>query len=103
MQLEVESTGWPVHWVVEDTTWEIGGSAAGCVLIQQDVSTIDLEQKVKADSAFSTIEKFNTETDDAWGGNYPMDMLPRAAGAAICDFQTKDDLALCLYAPKPGP
>ena len=102
MQLEIDSPDAPVHWVVEDTTWELGGSAEGCVLIQQDVSTIDLEQKVAKDSAFSTIEKFFTETEDAWGGNYPMDMLPRAAGAAICDFQAKDDLALCIYAPRPN-
>jgi len=31
-----------------------------------------------------------------------MDMLPRAAGAAICDFQVKGDLALCLFSERPG-
>ena len=90
MQLAVSSPGVPLHWMIEDTTWEIGGAAAGATLIQQDVSTMDLEQAVKRKSAFSTIEKFFT---DGWGGAYPMDMLPRAAGAAICDFQVKDDLA----------
>lgn len=99
IQLEVESPGVPLHWMIEDTTWEIGGAASGATLIQQDVSTMDLEQDVKRTSAFSTIEKFFTE---GWGGAYPMDMLPRAAGAAICDFQVKGDLALCLFAEKPG-
>jgi hypothetical protein len=102
MQLEISSPHHPVHWVIEATTWEIGGEAACCVLIQQDVSTIDLEQKVEAGSAFSTIEKFFTQDAGAWGGSYPMDMLPRAAGAAICDFQVKGDLALCLWAEQPG-
>ncbi|NLB70054.1 MAG: hypothetical protein GX804_10330, partial [Lentisphaerae bacterium] len=99
MQLEIKSPDHPLHWVIEDATWEIGGSAASTTLIQQDVSTIDLEQKVKADSEFSTIEKFFT---DGWGGSYPMDMLPRAAGAAICDFQTKEKWAICLFFEKPG-
>jgi len=102
MQVEVESIGWPIHWIIEAATWEIGGDATGCVLVQQDVSTIDLEQEVEKESVFSTIEKFFVETPDAWGGNYPMDMLPRAAGAASCDFQAKGNLAMCLYAPKPG-
>ncbi len=52
MKLEVESIGWPIHWILESTTWEIDGAADGCVLIQQDISTIDLEQKVKKESAF---------------------------------------------------
>lgn len=99
MQVAVESPGQPIHWLIEDTTWEMGGNAAGCTLIQQDVSTIDLEQSVKAESAFSTIEKFFT---DGWGGAYPMDMLPRCAGSAQCDFQVKDDLALCIYTERPG-
>jgi len=99
MQLEVESPGHPIHWVIEDTTWEIGAEAAGATLIQQDISTMDLEQSVKGDSAFSTIEKFKTS---GWGGSYPMDMLPRAAGAAICDFQTKGDLAMVLFAENPS-
>ncbi len=102
MQLQVSSPGAPLHWVLEDTTWELGGDATGCTLLQQDVSAIDLEQTVAADSAFSTIERFFTDTADAWGGSFPMDMLPRAAGAAICDFQIKDDLALCLFAEHPG-
>jgi Melibiase len=102
MQLEVRSPGQPIHWMLEDTTWEIGGNASGAVLIQQDVSAIDLEQHVKAESAFSTIEKFFTQGDGAWGGSYPMDMLPRAAGASICDFQVKGDLALCLFVERPS-
>ena len=99
MRLEIDSPGHPLHWVIEDTTWEIGGEADGATLIQQDVSTIDLEQADRKDNAFSTIEKFFT---DGWGGAYPMDMLPRAAGAAICDFQVKGNTALCLFAEKPG-
>ncbi|PTX94777.1 hypothetical protein DB346_22485 [Verrucomicrobia bacterium LW23] len=99
MQLHVSSPGEPIHWVIEDTTWEIGGEAAGAVLIQQDTSTIDLEQTVAADSAFSTIEKFFTK---GWGGAYPMDMMPRAAGASPLDFQTKGDLAITLFAERPS-
>jgi hypothetical protein len=99
MQVSVECPGQPIHWIIEDTTWELGANAKGCTLIQQDVSTIDLEQTVNADSAFSTIEKFFT---DGWGGAFPMDMLPRCAGSAQCDFQVKDDLALCIYAERPG-
>jgi len=102
MRIEVDCPGHPINWLLESTTWEIGGEAAGCTLIQQDISTIDLEQSVKADSSFSTIEKFFTDKPGAWGGSYPMDMLPRAAGSAICDFQTKGDLALCLFAERPG-
>ncbi len=98
MQLEVASPGVPLHWGHRGHC-EIGGAAAGVTLIQQDLSTMDLEQGVKRQSAFSTTEKFFT---DGWGGSYPMDMLPRAAGAAICDFQVKEDVALCLFAEKPG-
>ncbi len=99
MQLEVRSPDAPVHTVIEDATWEIGGAAAGATLIQQDVSTIQLEQRVSARGAFSTIERF---CSDGWGGCYPMDMLPRAAGSAFFDFQAKGDLALALFAPRPG-
>ncbi|MEI6521602.1 MAG: hypothetical protein WCO98_16435, partial [bacterium] len=99
MQVAVEAPGQPIHWLIEDTTWELGGNAKGCTLIQQDVSAIDLEQSVKEGSAFSTIEKFFT---DGWGGAYPMDMLPRCAGSAQCDFQVKDDLAMCIYSERPG-
>lgn len=99
MQIAIESSGHPIHWVIEDTTWEIGGEAEGAVLIQQDTSTLQLEQVTKKDDAYSTIEKFFTE---GWGGAYPMDMLPRAAGAAICDFQAKGDLAICVFAESPG-
>ncbi|HUS57961.1 MAG TPA: hypothetical protein VM141_04840 [Planctomycetota bacterium] len=104
MQVEVHCPGHPVHWLIEDTTWELGGSAAGCTLIQQDLSSIDLEQSVRADSAFSTIEQFQKRGDDGktWGGSYPMDMLPRCAGASPLDFQVKDNLAMCLFAEKPS-
>nr|MBA3686420.1 hypothetical protein [Planctomycetota bacterium] len=99
MRISVESPGHPIHWLLEDGTWEIGGHAKDCTLIQQDTSTIQLEQPVATDSAFSTIEKFFT---DGWGGAYPMDMLPRCAGSSHVDFQSKGDLALCLYAQRPG-
>ncbi|MDR1279952.1 MAG: hypothetical protein LBK99_03925 [Opitutaceae bacterium] len=102
MRLAVSAPGHPLHWIIEDTTWEIGGEAAGATLIQQDISTIDLEQTVKKNSAFSTSEKFHTEEADGGGESCPMDMLPRAAGAAICDFQVKGDLALCLFAERPS-
>ena len=32
MQLEVASPGVPLHWLIEDATWEIGGVAAGATL-----------------------------------------------------------------------
>lgn len=99
MQIGYECAGAPIHWLMEVATWEIGGEAAGATLIQQDVSTIQLEQETTVEGAYSTIEKFFT---DGWGGCFPMDMLPRAAGAGICDFQTKGDLALCLFAENPG-
>ena len=98
MRISAESPAAQLHWIIEDATWEIGGSATGATLIQQDISTIGLEQPVARDSAFSTIEKFFTE---GWGGSFPMDMLPRAAGSAICDFQVKGDTAICLFAEKP--
>lgn len=99
MKIGYDCAAAPIHWLMEAATWEIGGSAAGATLIQQDISTMQLEQEVREDGAFSTIEKFFTE---GWGGSYPMDMLPRAAGAGICDFQAKDDLALCLFSERPG-
>lgn len=99
MQLEVRSPACPLHWVIEEATWELGGRASGATLIQQDVSTMDLEQTVKRGGTFSTIEKFFT---DDRGSAYPMDMMPRAAGAAICDFQTKGDRAICLFSEQPG-
>ena len=99
MRLRVHSPDAPLHDVLEDATWEIGGSATGATLIQQDVSTIDLEQRVSRRSAFSTVEKFFLE---GWGGSFPMDMLPRAAGSAILDFQAKGDTALALFAERPG-
>lgn len=99
MQVEYRCPGHPIHWLLEDATWEIGGEAAGATLIQQDLSAIDPEQTVQGDSAFSTVEKFFNESG---GVSLPMDMLPRGAGACICDFQVKDDTALCLFSEKPG-
>jgi len=99
MQISYRGVEAPIHWIMEAATWELEGNADGCTLIQQDVSAIQLEQPVLAGSAFSTIEKFHL---DGWGGSYPMDMLPRAAGAAICDFQAKGNLALCLFSERPG-
>ncbi|MCJ8332552.1 MAG: hypothetical protein HRT89_14015, partial [Lentisphaeria bacterium] len=37
MQLEIDCPGHPIHWLLEDTTWEIGGAAEGAVLVQQDM------------------------------------------------------------------
>ncbi len=99
---EIVSSEIPLHWAIEDTTWEIGGKADGAVLLQQDVSTIDLEQKVSKDGAFSSIEKFAVEEKGAWGGAFPMDMLPRGAGAPICDFQAKGKTAFCTFFEKPS-
>ena len=107
MQLQIDCPGHPVHWAIEDTTWEIGGAAEGCTLIQQDVSSFGPEQTVQADSAFTTIERFWREGEEKldpteWGGSYPMDMLPRCAGASPLDFQVKGDTAICLFAEKPS-
>lgn len=105
MQVEVDCPGHPIHWLLEDTTWEIGGAAEGCTLIQQDVTSIDLEQQVRADSVFSTIEcfKHGESTDgEQVTGTFPMDMMPRCAGASPLDFQVKGDVALALFAEKPG-
>jgi|GEM_PF-1118600 len=99
MRIEYRCGEAPIHWLLETATWEIDGEAGGCTLIRQDTSAMDAETTARADSAFSTIEKFHTE---GWGGSFPMDMMPRAAGAAICDFQSKDDTALCLFAEQPG-
>ena len=97
--IEVDSPGHPIHWLLEETTWEIGGAADGCTLIQRDMSTIWPEQPVTLDNAFTTMEKFAT---DGWGGSYPMDMMPRGAGASHMDFQSKDSLALAIFAERPG-
>jgi hypothetical protein len=99
MTIECRSENAPIHWIMESATWEIDGEADGCLLIQQDTSAIPFEQEARVDSAFSTIEKFFT---DGWGGSYPMDMMPRAAGACICDFQSKGRTALCLFSEQPG-
>lgn len=100
MQVEVDCPGNPVHWLIEQSTWEIGGNADGCTLVQQDASAMDLEQSVRLDGAFSTTEKFHRDGD---GGEWsPVDMMPRAAGAAIIDFQAKDGVAMCIFAEKPG-
>ena len=52
-RLAVRSPDAPLHTVLEAATWEIGGSAEGATLIQQDVSTIGLEQPVRRGSAKS--------------------------------------------------
>ena len=108
MSLEVDCPDHPTNWVLEDTTWEIGGEAAGATLIQQDMSSIDLEQSVEADSVFSTIERFYNndephipDADAISEGNLPIDMMPRGGGSAPLDFQVKGDLAMCLFAEKP--
>jgi len=107
MQLQYDCPGHAIHWALEDTTWEIGGAAEGCTLIQQDVSSFGPEQTAQLSSSFTTIERF-TRGDggnidpNAWGGSFPMDMLPRCAGAAPLDFQAKGDMALCLFAEKPS-
>ena len=100
MRIAIEAPGNPIHWLIEDTTWELGGSAAGSTLIQQDISTIDLEQEVTRSSAFSTIEKF--ALDGGWGGAFPMDMLPRCAGSSPLDFQAKGGDALILFSERPS-
>ena len=106
MQIEVDCPGHPIHWLIEDATWELGGQAAGNTLIQQDVSTVELEQTVAADSALSTIERFRrfgeVNNDPHWSESLPMDMLPRCAGASPLDFQVKDDLAMILFAEAPS-
>ncbi len=100
MRIAIEAPGNPIHWLIEDATWELGGSATGSTLIQQDISTIDLEQEVARGSAFSTIEKF--ALDGGWGGAFPMDMLPRCAGSSPLDFQAKGGDALVLFSEKPS-
>ncbi|NQZ69345.1 MAG: hypothetical protein HRT89_14885, partial [Lentisphaeria bacterium] len=106
MQLEIDCPGHPIHWLLEDTTWEIGGEANGAVLVQQDMTSIDLEQKVTKDNTFSTKERFFKPEDeidvgDSQRGAIPIDMMPRSGGACILDFQAKDDLALVLFSEKP--
>ncbi len=110
MQVEIDCPGQPIHWLLENATWEIGGEADGCTLIQQDMTGIDLEQAATADNCFSTSERFFRDEEDGPdgeknglpGGSYPIDVMPRGGGAAMLDFQAKDDIALCLFAEKPG-
>jgi hypothetical protein len=110
MQVEIDCEGTPIHWLLENTTWEIGGEANGCTLIQQDMTGIDLEQSVTRDNCFSTSERFFTneqdgpdgEKNELPGGSFPIDVMPRGGGSAPLDFQAKDDLAMCLFAEKPG-
>ncbi len=108
MQIEVSSPGAPIHWLLEHGTWEIGGEAVGCTLIQQDVTSIDLEQTVERDSVFTNRERFITNDDtgdDAVSGlpygSYPMDMMPRGGGVCPMDFQVKDNTVLIHFAEKP--
>jgi len=110
MRIEVNCPGHPIHWVLEDTTWEIGGAADGCTLIQQDMTSIDMEQVVTEDNTFSTRERFFTPEDetpealaaDSLPGSFPMDMMPRGGGSSMLDFQAKGDVALALFSEKPG-
>ena len=108
-QVEVDTPDAPIHWLLESATWEIGGEAAGCTLIQQDVTSIDLEQTVELDSAFTSRERFiqsegkADETGPAGlpPGIYPMDMMPRGGGVCPLDFQVKGDTVLIHFAEKP--
>jgi hypothetical protein len=97
--ISVACPGHPIHWLLEEATWELDGRADGCTLIQRDMSCLWPEQPVRADSCFSTREKFATA---GWGGSYPMDMMPRAAGSSHLDFQSRDAYALALFAERPG-
>ncbi|MBN8523771.1 MAG: hypothetical protein J0M02_00205 [Planctomycetes bacterium] len=97
--IEIDCAGHPLHWILEEATWEIGGSAEGCTLIQRDMSSIRPEQPVTRDSAFTTTEKFQLGTHV---GSYPMDMMPRGAGSSHLDFQAKGDYALALFCERPS-
>ncbi|HEY8666648.1 MAG TPA: hypothetical protein VIL86_08295 [Tepidisphaeraceae bacterium] len=98
MRVEVQSPGHPIHWLIEDSTWEIGGRAEGCTLIQQDITAIPLELTARGDSAFTTAEQFKVNGVPTT----PMDTLCRGAGSCVCDFQTKGELVLCLFMQPPG-
>jgi len=99
MRIEYRCPGWPIHWLMEEATWGIGGEAAGNTLIQQDVSAMQQEQNVLAKSEFSTGEVFFL---DGGAVTIPLDMMPRGAGACICDFLGKKATALCLFSENPG-
>jgi len=109
-QVEIDIPGAPIHWILEEATWEIDGEASGCTLIQQDVTSIDLEQFVERDSVFTTRERFIQNESKVDGvapgglpsGIYPMDMMPRGGGVCPLDFQVKGDTALIHFAEKPG-
>jgi len=98
MQVHFSCPGHPIHWLIEDTTWEIGGQAAGCTVIQQDITSGPLELTMSPDCEFTTAEQFKFQGAPIT----PMDTLVRGAGACICDFQVKDDLALCVFMQPPG-
>lgn len=102
MQVEIDCPGHPVHWLIEDTTFEIDGSAEGSFMLGQNVMAIDQEQSVTLDTAFCTAECFQIQTNGTWERHHPMDMMPRGVGAQICDFQVKGDTALCLFSERPG-
>jgi hypothetical protein len=102
MQVEVDCPGHPIHWLLEDTTFEIDGSADGSFLLAQNVMAVDQEQHVTRDSEFITAECFQVKTNGSWESSYPMDMMPRGVGACICDFLVKGDAALCLFSERPG-
>ena len=102
MQIEVDTPGHPVHWLLEDATWEIGGEAHGCTLIQQDIMAQDLEQRVERSSVFSTHECFEMLTDGEWEPNYPMDMMPRGVGAGIAISRLRTILRSASSASAPA-
>lgn len=99
MQVGIDCPGSPIGWLIEDATWEIGGDAAGCTLIQRDASGISLEQATDRGSAYSTAELFRKADGTRI---VPMDMMPRCAGASHFDFQWKGGTALCLFAERPS-
>ncbi|MEX0653442.1 MAG: hypothetical protein WD534_06255 [Phycisphaeraceae bacterium] len=98
-QIHLATPNAPVHWLLERATWELGGSAADCTLIQQDLSLNGMEQPVQISSAFTTAEGF---VGGEWAGSYPMDMLPRGGGSCICDFQSKAGTTICIFTERPG-
>lgn len=95
---EYECPGYPIQWLLEDATWELGGRAEGCTLIRQDVSALRYEQSISIDEGFASVEHF-----DASGRQQsPMDMLARGGGSCICDFQACDDRAMALFTEPPA-
>lgn len=97
-QVEFHCLGHPIHWLIEDTTWELGGRATGVTVVSQDITSGPLEQTIRAGDAFTTAEQFKFKGAPIT----PMDMLCRGAGACVCDFQARDQFAMCLFSEPPG-